>query len=155
MQSRKHFLLGALLAGVGLVAQAQPAPAPTGPAPHGHHVDPAKRAEMVNKRLADLRQKLQISGSQDAAWNSYAAAMQPPARQRPDPKALARLTTPERIDQMRALRQQRDAEMDRRAEATKAFYAQLTPEQQKTFDAETARRFAGPRGGMHRHHQAG
>jgi hypothetical protein len=60
------------------------------------------------------------------------------------------MTTPDRIDHMRALRTQRDAEMDRRADATKAFYAQLTAEQKKTFDAETARMFR-PHGGM-RHH---
>jgi len=40
--------------------------------------------------------------------------------------------------------------MSERAAATKAFYAQLTPEQQKVFDAEAlpARR----RGQHHRHH---
>jgi Spy/CpxP family protein refolding chaperone len=44
--------------------------------------------------------------------------------------------------------------MDRRAEATKAFYAQLTPEQKKTFDAETARMGHGHmhrEGGEHPH----
>jgi Spy/CpxP family protein refolding chaperone len=38
-----------------------------------------------------------------------------------------------------------NAAMDKRGEATKAFYAALTPEQQKTFDAE--HRKHGPRGG--------
>lgn len=151
---RKHFVTCALLAGIGLAAQAQTAPAPaTGAsAPQARHFDPAKRAEMMNKRLADLKQKLQITGNQEAAWNSFTAAMQPTAQQRPNMAALAQLPTPERIDQMRALRQQRDAEMDRRADATKAFYAQLTAEQKKTFDAETARMFSGRRG-MHRQHQ--
>ena len=53
---------------------------------------------------------------------------------------MAKLTTPERIDKMREMRTQRmtemNAAMDKRAEATKTFYATLTPEQQKTFDAE-------------------
>jgi protein CpxP len=40
--------------------------------------------------------------------------------------------------------------MDKRADATKIFYAALSPEQKKTFDAETARR--GHRGG-YGHHQ--
>jgi Spy/CpxP family protein refolding chaperone len=41
------------------------------------------------------------------------------------------------------------AEADRRGEAAKAFYATLTPEQQKTFDAHTLRqhRKDGHRGG--------
>jgi Spy/CpxP family protein refolding chaperone len=41
---------------------------------------------------------------------------------------------------MKALRTQRmtemNAEMDKRGDATKAFYAALSPEQQKIFDAE-------------------
>lgn len=151
---RKHLLACALLASLG-AAQAQQAPAAPqgGPAAHGHH-DPARRAEWVNKRLADLKQKLQVNGNQEAAWASFSAAMQPPAQppQRPDPAAMASLSTPERIDRMRAMRAQRDAEMDKRADATKAFYAVLTPEQQKTFDAETARMFGQGRGGMRGHH---
>jgi hypothetical protein len=103
----------------------------------------ARHAERMN----ELKQKLQITAAQEGAWTSFTEAMQPPAnRQRPDREALMRLTTPERIDQMRALRTQRNAEMDRRAEATKAFYAQLAPAPQKTFDEATARRWGGHRG---------
>ena len=51
---------------------------------------------------------------------------------------------------MRAMRSARAAEMDKRADATKTFYAALSPEQKKVFDAETAR---GHRGGGHRHHK--
>ena len=149
---RKHLITCALLAGVGLAgAQAQTAPAAgTGAPPqHGRHYDPAKMAERMNRHLADLKQKLQITASQENAWNSFTAAMQPSGMQRPDRQALAAMTTPERIDQMRAMRDRRNAEMDRRAEATKAFYAQLTPEQKKTFDAETARMRQGHMHGQH------
>ena len=105
----------------------------------------------MNRHLAALKEKLQITAAQETAWNSFASAMQPAANlQRPDRQAMANMTTPERIDQMRAMRDRRNAEMDRRAEATKAFYAQLTPEQKKTFDTETARmghgHGHGPRG---------
>jgi Spy/CpxP family protein refolding chaperone len=45
----------------------------------------------------------------------------------------------------------RHARMAERAEAIKAFYAQLTPEQQKVFDAEAMpNRHRGHR--HHRHH---
>jgi hypothetical protein len=54
---------------------------------------------------------------------------------------LAKLPTPERIDQMKTLRSQHmgemNAAMDKRGEATKTFYATLTPEQKKTFDSAT------------------
>jgi len=150
---RKHLVTVALLAGVGLAtAQAQTAPAAgtSVPAQQGRHFDPAKRAERMNRHFAALKQKLQITASQESAWTSFTTAMQPPADlQRPDRQALAAMTTPERIDQMHAMRDRRNAEMDRRAEATKAFYAQLTPEQKKTFDAETARMGHGHMHGQH------
>ena len=60
---------------------------------------------------------------------------------RPDRDTLAKLRTPERLDEMQ---KQFDAHhntmqnhMKQIAEATRQFYAQLTPEQQKVFDAET------------------
>ncbi|WBY00030.1 Spy/CpxP family protein refolding chaperone [Ramlibacter tataouinensis] len=155
---RKHLLAVALVAGVAggaVVAQTQP-PQANGPGTESRqsrHHDPAKMAERVNQRLANLKQKLQVTPAQEAAWTSFANAMQPPAqRPRADREALARMTTPDRIDHMRALRDQRNAEMDRRADATKAFYAQLSAEQKKTFDDESARMFQ--RGGRHmgRHH---
>lgn len=156
---RKQLLTCALVASLGTAAYAQVATpatpaAPAAEAQRGHHgkkFDPAKRAERVNQRLAQLKDKLQLSASQEAAWSSFAAAMQPPAQRRHiDREALQAMTTPDRLDHMRAMREQRNAEMDRRAEATKAFYGQLNAEQQKTFDSETARRFAGPRKHHHR-----
>lgn len=91
------------------------------------------------------------------AWNRYAAALQPPAH---DPRAKAeqraeldKLPTPERIDKMRTLRNERMAEinaaMDKRDEATKAFYAALSPEQKKIFDAERPTHGAHHGGGQH------
>lgn len=63
------------------------------------------------------------------------------------------LSTPERIDKMRALRSQhmteRTSAMDKRDEATKVFYAALNADQKKTFDTEHARigRHHGPHRG--------
>lgn len=165
--ARTSLVTAALLAALAGGAMAQtPPPPPAGPAaaPHmpmhgradgqGHgRMDPAQRQEWANKRLAELKQKLQITPAQEGAWTAFAAAHQPPANAtRPDREAMARMTTPERIDQMRAMRTQRNAEMDRRMEATKSFYAALTPEQRKLFDAQTARHAqrGGHHGGMHR-----
>ncbi|MNY56077.1 hypothetical protein D3C86_1921190 [compost metagenome] len=54
---------------------------------------------------------------------------------------------------MQQQRAERNAQADRRGEATKAFYATLTPAQQKTFDAQTLRH--GKRHGHHgKHHGA-
>jgi Spy/CpxP family protein refolding chaperone len=65
---------------------------------------------------------------------------------------LARLTTPERIDRMRQLRAEQTAAMDRRFEATKAFYAQLTPPQQKAFDEASLSFLGGRHGRRSAHH---
>ncbi|HTX51165.1 MAG TPA: Spy/CpxP family protein refolding chaperone, partial [Caulobacteraceae bacterium] len=45
------------------------------------------------------------------------------------------LTTPERLDKMAARMDERRARFNRVAAATKQFYAQLTPAQQKAFDS--------------------
>ena len=121
----------------------------------GRH-DPAKMQAQMAKRQADMKATLKITPAQEGAWTAFTAAMQPPARmargQQPmaDQRAeLEKLTTPERIDKMKAIRAQRmidmNAEMDKRGEATKAFYAALSLEQQKTFDAEH-RKMGGQRG---------
>ncbi len=124
-----------------------------------HHGDRAQnRAEHQAKRLAALKGQLKLTAAQEPAWTAFTTALQPGERPaRLDPKGMDALTTPERIDRMRALRAQHAAEADRRGEATKTFYAALTPEQQKTFDAQAhhGHRMAGMRGddeGRHGHH---
>ena len=114
---------------------------------------------MVTQHQADLKAKLKITPAQEGAWSSYTAAMQPPAGMGVHPYAqhadMDKLTSPERVDKMRALRAERmgqmNAEMDKRGNATKALYAALTPEQQKVFDAEHQRRSEH---GNHRGHGA-
>ena len=154
-QVRKHLLTCALLAGLGagFVVQAQTPPAAPAERQHGHghegKHDPAKRAERMQQRLADLKQKLRLAPNQEAAWSIFTTAMQPAQRARLDRDAVARMSTPERIDHLRTLRDERNAEMDRRGQATKAFYGQLSAEQKKTFDDETLRMFS------HRHGRGG
>jgi hypothetical protein len=128
------------------------------------HRDPAKMQAMVAKHQAEMKARLKITPAQEGAWTAFTTAMQLPAEmmgKRPDAGQRAemdKLTTPERIDKMRALRTQRMAEMtaamDQRGAATKTFYAALNAEQQKTFDAEHQkhgmREGRGPHGGgMH------
>lgn len=112
--------------------------------------------ERMSKRQAELKAKLKITPAQEGAWTTFTAAMQPPANMaggmmsmHHDPKVKAemdKLTTPERIDKMQAMRAERmktmNAEMDKRGTATKAFYAALSSEQKAVFDA------LAPRGGV-------
>lgn len=105
--------------------------------------------------LAGLKEKLALTAGQEAAWNAFTAASQPgPHRPGMDRKAMReefeKLSTPARLDRMQAMAEMRQAWMAERAEATKAFYAQLSPEQQSVFDAEAMPR--RHRGHHHRHH---
>ncbi|MDP3228693.1 MAG: Spy/CpxP family protein refolding chaperone [Acidovorax sp.] len=113
-----------------------------------HH---GNRAEYRAKHLAALKSDLKLTAAQEPAWTSFTTSMQPGERTaRLDRQDVPTLTTPERIDRMRALRAQHAAEADRRGEVTKTFYATLTPEQQKTFDAKAHRgghRMGGMKGG--------
>ena len=111
-------------------------------------------ADRHAKRLGELKAKLKLDAGQEGAWKTFADSMQPPAtaQAHPDRAAMAKLSTPERIDQMQALHAQREAEMKKRGDATKTFYAGLNAEQKKTFDAETARFMQQGMGTRHQRH---
>jgi len=138
----KTFALSSLLALAGTTAFAQM------DAMEGHggmHHDPAKMEARHTEHLNALKARLKISANQEAAWSSFTEAMKPPATlaKRPDTAELDKLSTPERMDKMRALHKERmaslDAAMEKRIQATKTLYAALTPEQQKIMDAEHAK----------------
>lgn len=136
----KTVLLTGLLATLTAVAQAQPGPGPGpgagGPGPNGD--TRAHMHERMDRHIADIKAKLKLTPDQEELWTSYITAMKPPAdAKRPDHTELENLTTPQRLDKMRELRKQRDAEMDKREAATRAFYAKLTAEQKKIFDTST------------------
>jgi periplasmic protein CpxP/Spy len=178
--SSKHLLLATLMATCGFAAIAQntTAPAPAagaGAQPQVHdrmlRGDGSSirermfgsRQERMDKRQAELKAKLKITPAQEGAWTTFAAAMKPPAGRmmdmRHDPKVKAemeKLTTPERIDKMRALRAERmaimNAEMDKRGAATKAFYTVLSSEQKAVFDAVAMRGGRHGMGGDHGGH---
>jgi periplasmic protein CpxP/Spy len=156
-------LLAGLMATAGFAVFAQTTPAaPADGAPkaqrgmgggmgHGQR-DPAKMQQMMEKRQAELKASLKIEPAQEAAWTAFNAAHKPPAdmAQRRDAMraSMDKLTTPERIEHMKAMRTMRDAEMAKREQATKDFYAVLTPEQKKTFD--TRGKMGGPGHGERR-----
>jgi len=100
----------------------------------GGHGDPAAHAQ-------HLRDVLQLRPDQDSALKAYLEATGPGAMKdamKPDDMdddGDDRLTTPECLDRQ-AQHMTRMAEtFQKRAAATKAFYAALSPAQQKAFDA--------------------
>ena len=156
----KRTLMVGLLAGSGILAASsfampgETAGKPGCDARHGQK-DSAKWEARRAEHLSGLKARLNLAPEQEAAWNAFVSASQPGMhRMGGDRQAMrdgfARLSTPERLDRMQAMAEMRHVKMAERTEAIKAFYAQLTPEQQKVFDAEamTGRH----RGQHHRHH---
>jgi len=151
-QLPRRFAAATVIAALALPALAQQPPAAGTAAPQGHHQAGERHqrhhgdhAQHRAQRLDALKARLHLTAAQEPAWAAFTTALQPGERPaRPDRKEWAQFTTPERIDRMRALRTQHAAEADRRGEATKTFYAALTPEQQKAFDAQPQQRRGHP-----------
>jgi hypothetical protein len=128
-----------------------------------HHrmgrMDPAKMQAMIDKHHAAMKAKLKITAAQESAWSAFESAHKPPVgaieKRQAMMDEMAKLTTPQRLDKMKELHAQHMGEMtaamDKRAEATKALYAALTPEQQKTFDALPMMGQGGPADGSGKH----
>jgi protein CpxP len=116
----------------------------------------AKMQNHMAERQAQLKAELKLAPEQEAAWSAFVArtAHEPrmAGKDRAQREDMAKLTTPERIDKMMARHAERSAQMTQRMEATKSFYAALTPEQQKTFDSQSLGGFqrTGMKGGEHR-----
>lgn len=113
---------------------------------HGQRHDPqaqAERQQRFQKRLADqqsrLKDSLQLRPEQESAWKDFVSKTQPAARtagERPNREQWAQLNTPQRLDRLDALKAERDAQLKQRNDAIRGFYGQLTPSQQKAFDAQ-------------------
>ena len=161
------------------IAQNNPTATPVAPttqaAPDAHSSDDhakrhaerhAQRMERMKARMAEhqaqLKQNLQLTPAQEPAWNAFVARLQPQPRAtqtggREDWKALS---TPQRLDRMETMKAERDKAMAQRHDAIRSFYAQLTPEQQKTFDTQGMGHLQragmkGRHGGQHHGHGHG
>lgn len=145
---------GALSAGAFALPPAGDASKMDCAAMHGKHgqKNQAERMEQRAKHLAALKTKLNLTAQQEAAWNAFTASRKGPMHIMGDRQAMraefAKLTTPQRMDKMLEMSDKRRVNMVERAQATKAFYAQLSPAQQAVFDAEAKFKGHG-RGGHH------
>lgn len=162
--------LAAILVTTSLMAAAQaPAPLPPSAAAATSQTDQradrqqrmeqhrARMAERHQQRMEQLKTRLQLSPEQEPAWRAFQARMTPPQRQdygqrgeRPD---FAAMSTPQRIERMKAWQAQRQTAQEQRMDATLAFYQALNPSQQRVFDQDTVPGFM--RAGVQPHHYHG
>jgi Spy/CpxP family protein refolding chaperone len=141
-----------LLAGVSVSAMAR-GPGGCNGSPDSAHAEKMQqhKAEKIAKHQTDLKAALKLSAAQEPAWAAFTGAMKAPAahaKNCPSHDEMAKLTTPQRMEKMQAMKSEHDKQMTQRMEATKTFYAALTPEQQKVFDDKSQRkgRHSGERG---------
>ena len=146
-------LLTSLMASASLAQQPPPAAAPGQPREargEGRRPDPQA---MAARRADHLRAALQLRPDQEPALKAFLETGKPAARPAPrDRAAMAGMTTPQRLDAQRARMTERLARFDQRAAATKKFYAQLSPTQQKAFDTLAPRGPGKGMGGRHGGH---
>lgn len=159
----KRALLVALIAGSGVLAAsayAMNVGAADGKSGCDMRHDQAMKATMGERRdarMAELKEKLKLAPGQAAAWQTFAEAEKAkPHAQGLDRKAMheayAKMNTPQRLDAMLEKADTRRAHMAARGAVVKAFYVQLTPEQQAVFDAEAMTLFGRGHGAGHGHH---
>lgn len=140
LRPRRAPLLAAVLAlalvpAAAALAQYGPPQGPPGPSGAPPALTPQAQMQSQAERL---RAQLSLRPNQDPALQAYVRAIQPPPgamqRMREEEQSAARLPTPQRLDFALARMDRMRALMTAYAAATKAFYAQLTPTQQHTFD---------------------
>lgn len=106
-----------------------------------HEQKKATWGERAAKRELKLQESLQLTSAQQAAWSTYTAAMKPGARpERGERGAWKAMAAPERMAKRIEMAKLRVTRMESRLVATQAFYAVLTPEQKKQFDANGMQR---------------
>ena len=107
-----------------------------------HRIEPGRHIDGV---LAYVKAELKITADQEQAWQKFAGVVRDDAKARTaawqarreawKQGSQAKLSSvPERLDSRLQAMQQRTERFQKMAEAAKALYAQLTPEQQGIAD---------------------
>ena len=103
------------------------------------NAQPQTLEQMAQQRIADLHERMNITATEEPAWNKFARVMQENARQLDHAyqqraeqfdsmSAVANMRSYARIEQMRA------RDVQKLVPAFQSLYASLTPEQKQTAD---------------------
>ncbi|GIZ51695.1 hypothetical protein NCCP691_17090 [Noviherbaspirillum aridicola] len=152
---RKSMMIGLLAVGLGAGTAGAWADMGEGGFGHGRHGhggarmhSPEQMKQAFEKRQQQLHDKLKLDARQETAWKTYVDTIRPAApATRPSREELAKLPAPDRLQKRMEFLQEHEKRLALRIAATREFYAVLTPEQKKVFDAGFAH---GPRGGRDR-----
>ncbi|MDB5445195.1 MAG: hypothetical protein JWQ97_512 [Phenylobacterium sp.] len=101
----------------------------------------AAAQQAISGELIKLHDELRLTSDQEAAWRTYTLAIAPSPQMQARHRAAAELLplepTPRRIALLQANMAADQADFKRQGAAVVAFYDELTPDQQRTFDRET------------------
>lgn len=102
-----------------------------------------KMAEFHAKHVAKLHDSLKITAAQEPAWKTFTDSMHPQEAMMPPAKMsheeMEKMSAPDRLEKHLAMQQKHLEMMQTHLAALKAFYAVLTPEQQKVMNKEVVR----------------
>lgn len=89
-------------------------------------------------RLEKLHSELKLAPEQEQAWKTWSASLQAKfstmQKNRPDRDAMARLSAPERMEQVLDRMKSHEKELEAELASLRSFYGVLTPEQKQTLD---------------------
>lgn len=101
----------------------------------------AAQTQAVSAELLKLHDDLHLSPAQESAWKAYTIAIAPDPqiaeRHRAAQALMPQIQTPRRIALIEATMAADARDFHRQGQAVTAFYDQLTPPQQRTFDLDT------------------
>jgi hypothetical protein len=102
---------------------------------------PGMAQQVTTNPLDGLHQALNLNPMQENAWRTYRAQLSAPNQAQDRRQAAQRLfptlNAVQRMDLVEAEMKQDLLDLDRQSKALKAFYATLTPDQQRIFDKRT------------------
>jgi periplasmic protein CpxP/Spy len=91
--------------------------------------------QMHERRKTELHDRLKLNADQEKAWKTFVAKEDElRLKDRPDPKELAGLHAPQRMEKMLDHMRDREKHLSGMLAALNDFYSVLTPQQQQTFD---------------------
>jgi Spy/CpxP family protein refolding chaperone len=151
MLNNKKMRMAALAMGVGALALSAPSFAQRGgcmgDGPMGGKFADGRFADRMKMHQQRLHDALKLTPQQEAAWAKFQESHPFANKTSPaEPVDLSKLTAPERAEKMLEFQKQHQELMSKHIVAMKDFYAQLTPEQKKTFDEQTQWGRQGRRG---------
>lgn len=124
-----------LIVAIGLTIASAPIFAAKGEGEHywsdGHKNEVSAR---FDKHMAALHDALKLTPDQEVAWTQFSDKMKPVKMDKPGQQSWKDMSTPDRLDRMLDNMKSHEKKMAERAEAVRAFYGALTPDQQKVFD---------------------